>query len=539
MHRILLIFVTIYSCFGQAQSLLFDEVGTEKGLNYIYPGNEFQMAGGGVMVIDVNNDGWDDFFQSGGVFNSKLWLNAKGTFVDATDLYGVNALNDYFIQGAVSADYDNDGFQDFIVVNYGIGMGRGDKFEPCLMHNINGEKFELISLKDVVGPGNFSAACWGDVNNDGFSDVYLTNYIETMGGISDENGVEIGYNPTCFKNKLLINVNGTKFVEKAIDYGVNDGGCGLAASLTDVDLDGDLDLLLLNDFGEWTGKGNKYYRNDFPKEGFTDISDDTGFNQKMYGMGIGQGDIDSDGDLDYYVTNIGENYFFKNQNGALLNSAKEDGVDLTYVSDSIRGTSWSGLFFDCDFDGDLDLYVSKGNVSTLVPKTVIKDQNKFFVNENGKFIDKSQSSGVNDLLSHRGAAIFDFDLDGDLDIVSSVVKLPWSAYRGLDQKLKLFKNTMPNGNFVAVKLSGINNVNRDCFGCKAFFEQNGNVTLKEVDGGSGQASQSSKTLYFGLGDKESLDQLKVVWPDGTVKIYKNLKSNTVYHMNTKGKLKIQ
>jgi len=88
-------------------------------------------------------------------------------------------------------------------------------------------------------------------------------------------------------------------------------------------------------------------------------------------------------------------------------------------------------------------------------------------------------------------------------------------------------------------LSGINNVNRDCFGCKAFFEQNGNVTLKEVDGGSGQASQSSKTLYFGLGDKESLDQLKVVWPDGTVKIYKNLKSNTVYHMNTKGKLKIQ
>ena len=123
--------------------------------------------------------------------SSKLWLNAKGTFVDATDLYGVNALNDYFIQGAVSADYDNDGFQDFIVVNYGIGMGRGDKFEPCLMHNINGEKFELISLKDVVGPGNFSAACWGDVNNDGFSDVYLTNYIETMGGISDENGVEI------------------------------------------------------------------------------------------------------------------------------------------------------------------------------------------------------------------------------------------------------------------------------------------------------------------------------------------------------------
>ena len=80
-----------------SQNTLFKEVSDSIGIDYIYPGNDFQMAGGGLMVIDVNNDGWEDVFQSGGVFESKLWINDHGTFFDGTNLYGLESLKGFFI----------------------------------------------------------------------------------------------------------------------------------------------------------------------------------------------------------------------------------------------------------------------------------------------------------------------------------------------------------------------------------------------------------------------------------------------------------
>jgi len=433
------LFFSWYNAFTQVT--LFTEVSVEKGLDYIYPGNDFQMAGGGVMIIDVNNDGWEDIFQSGGVFDSKLWINHNGVFEDGTSAFGLDSLKGYYIQGAVAADYNNDGYRDFIIANYGTGMGRGDKHTPVLLKNIQGKGFELIDLSSIINPGNYTSASWGDINKDGFADLYITNYVASMGGISDENGVLTGYDPICFDNVLLMNLNGEGFKECAKEYGLNDMGCGLASSFTDVDNDGNLDLLLLNDFGEWTHLGNKFFRNEFPNKRFSDQSESSGFNHLMYGMGIGQGDYNLDGKLDYYLTNIGQNFLMSYSEGKFTDIAKEKNIDVTYVKDSIRGTSWSGLFFDLEFDGDLDLYVSKGFIATLVPKTVVKDPNKLFVNNNGDFRDSSSSSGLNDVLSHRGAAIFDFDHDGDLDIVSSVVKMPWSALPIWIKKSNYIKTT--------------------------------------------------------------------------------------------------
>lgn len=502
---------------------IFSEVSSEKGLNYLYPGNDFQMAGGGVMVIDYNNDGWEDFFQSGGLFDSKLWKNNHGTFEDVTDEVGLDALNGYFIQGAVSADYDNDGYEDFVIANYGVGMSRGDKKSPVLLHNIKGDYFEVIPLAYAVGKGNYASACWGDINKDGFVDLYFANYVRTMSGILDSSGVTIGYNPTCYENKLLINIQGKSFVEQSENYGLNNGGCGLSASFTDLDQDGDLDLLLLNDFGEWTKKGNKFYRNNYPEKKFTDATNQIGFDKKMYGMGIGQGDFDMDGDLDYYITNIGQNSLYENQEGILKDVAENNGLTSTFVRDSIRGTSWSGLFFDLEFDGDLDLYISKGNVAVLVPKTIINDPNKLFINENDSFKDVTDSSGLNDVLSHRGAAIFDFDRDGDLDIVSSVVKMPWAAFARKEQKLKLFQNNVKPNNWIAIKLVGSGTVNKSCIGCKVLFEHNGRKMMREVDGGSGQSSQGTKLLYFGLNKSKKLDKATIFWTDGTQTELKKLR----------------
>ena len=531
-----IVFVFILNGF-YSQTKLFKEVSDSIGIDYIYPGNDFQMAGGGLMVIDVNNDGWEDVFQSGGVFESKLWINDHGSFFDGTNIYGLESLKGFFIQGAFCADYNNDGYQDFVIANYGIGMGQGDKRYPAILKNIKGKRFELISLEGVVEIGNYSSACWGDINKDGYADLYLCNYVSAMGGIMDSLGSEIGYDPIGYENKLLINKKGKSFYECAKDFGVNDIGCALAASFSDIDNDGDQDLLLLNDFGEWTHQGNRYYRNNFPLTSFTDVSLEKGFYKEMYGMGIGQGDYDLDGDIDYYVTNIGRNYLFKNNNGKFTDVGQKKNIDLTFVYDSTMGTSWSGLFFDYEFDGDLDLYVSKGNVATLVPETTIKDPNVLFVNNNGKFEDSSSASGVDDFLSHRGSIVFDYDHDGDLDIFSSVVKLTWSAYEKKDQKLKVYQNQSNKTNFIGIKMVGDKKVNSDCFSCRALFENNGKKMLKEVDGARGQASQSTRILYFGLGDSKKIDKLTLIWPDGSKNIFKNLNGGLIYQVKRNGQIK--
>lgn len=521
------------------QSPYFSEVSSSLGIDYIYPGNDFQMDGGGVMVIDVNNDGWEDVLQSGGVFDSKLWLNERGTFRDATKDFGLDKLIPYFVQSAVSADFNNDGFSDFIIVNFGKGMERGDKKSPLVLLNKKGKSFDTLSLHNILEPAHYTSACVGDVNKDGFTDIYLTNYVDKMGGIYDSNGVEIGYNPRCYENKLLMNVKGKSFVESASKYGVNDLGCGLSASLTDADMDGDLDLLLLNDFGPWSGYGNRFFRNEYPAAIFKDQSDLVGINQQIYGMGIGQGDYDNDGDLDYYVTNIGKNYLFNNQQGKFIDLANEEGVDLTYVRDSLRGTSWSGLFFDRENDGDLDLFVSKGNVLMLLPKTAIKDKNAYFERDSNRYINQSDRSGLDDVLSHRGSAMFDVDHDGDLDIVSGVIKLPLAAFANLEQKIKLFRNEAQGNSWIGVELVGSSPINKDCFGCSATLISQKSKTIREVEGGSGHGAQSSRILYFGLGTNKDAEKIQLRWADGTTSELSNLRGGHVYKVYKNGKMTVK
>lgn len=508
----------------------FKEVSDQRGLNYIYPGNDFQMAGGGLTIIDINNDGWEDLFQAGGVFPSKLWLNNKGQFVDASETFRLNFLDGYFIQGAVAADYDKDGFTDLAIANYGTGMGRGDKKVPCIMRNVNGKYFEPVLLDQLLPLGNYASACWGDVNNDGWIDLYLCNYIQSMGGIQNELGQEIGYNPTCYENKLLINLAGKGFQEAAATYGISNPGCSLASRFHDVDNDGDLDLLVLNDFGIWTGEGNAYYENLFPENRFENKSVSSGFDTKMYGMGIGIGDFKNKGEHHFYITNIGENQLLHFQSGKFVDEATALHVDLTFVKDSLRGTSWTPIFVDVDFDGDLDLFVSKGNVATLVPKTVIRDPNVFFENRNGTFVEIGATVGLNDPLSHRGSVITDFDHDGDIDLISSVVKLPWAAFANLEQKIKLYENTSKHGNYVAVKLKPATASNADAFGATITFIHGKTRQTHVLDAGSGQASQSTRITYFGLEKDQKLEAVEIKWPDGSSQRFTNLAANKIHEL---------
>ncbi len=515
---------------------LFTEVSKQAGLTYIYPGNDNQEVGGGVIVFDVNNDGWDDFFQAGGVFASKLWINKRGRFVDAGKAYGLDTLAKMYIQGGAAADYNNDGYEDLFLCNFGKGMRHGDDENPVLLLNQRGKRLVPVFLQTFTTPGNYTSCTWGDYNNDGYVDLYLTDYVYQMNNLRDSMLVPYGYDPVCMDNKFYKNSNGKGFVEAAQQYQLADKGCGLASMFTDYDRDGDVDLLLLNDFGSWNHLGNRLYRNNYPDDSFTDQSDTLGFYNEMYGMGIGAGDYDCDGDLDYYLTNIGSNYLYNNQPGRWQEGAAAAGVDNTYVENKVNGSAWSGLFADFDYDGWVDLYVSKGKLETLTPATVVADPNKLFMNlRNGRFADVSAQSGVNDLLSHRGAAVLDYDHDGDLDILSSVVKLHWAAFGGHDQKLKLYRNNIgKQQHWIALKLVGTGGINKSAIGASVLLQQGTYRQLKEVDGGSGHGSQSTRTVYFGLGKQTRAQQLSIRWPGNRVTRLKDLAADHVYTVNPAG-----
>ncbi len=538
MRVTLLMFYLFIGLRSSAQ--LFTEVSRDVGITFEYEGLDGQEVGAGVTVLDVNNDGWDDIFQAGGIFPSKLWLNNKGVFIDVTEKFGVNLIDTLFVQGAYAGDFDNDGYEDLFIANMAIPAHRGDNSPPILLKNVKGKRFVPVLQESFSELGHYPGASWGDINNDGYIDLFVINYVKEMENGFDSLGKPNTYLPQCLPNQLFLNDRGESFKNIAAEMKLTDEGCGLAACFTDFDNDNDVDLILLNDFGQFNHLGNRIYRNDYPELSFTDVSNKLGFYDEFYGMGVGPGDINNDGVLDYYLTNIGRNRIFINSIDTMTEIARFLGIDLTYSIDPVIGTSWTGIFFDVDNDCDQDLYVAKGYLESL-ENNAIKDENALFLNDAaGQFTDASESAGLNDSLIHRGAAFLDFDHDGDLDIVSGVIKSRRSEFAKTDQKIKLYRNNLENeNNWIGFKLVGSGNVNRSCIGCSiTISDQSGGLQIKEVDGGSGHSSQSTKFLYFGLGKSSLAENIIIQWlGNGEMKI-DSLPAGHVYEVNRKGKTKI-
>lgn len=527
-----------FSLLGQG----FQEISDQIGLTYIYPGisTDFQVEGG-VLVFDYDRDGWDDIYQTSGQFESKLYKNmGNGTYTDVTAEAGLT-LPGIFQLCALSGDFDNDGYTDLLIANYGYGGGGGDNEKPKLFRNNGNGTFSDMSFQLLVMPrGHYAAASLGDINRDGNVDMYFANYVEYFGLIQPPpDYIPTGYFAQCLPDRLVLNNGNFAFIEATEAWSVADSGCGLAASFSDYDNDGDLDIVTANDFGFYNGKGNILFRNNFPDSTVTDVSVSSGYYFEMFGMGVGPGDYDNDGDMDYYITNIGENALMQNQgNGTFINVAEAAGVKDEFVSDTLRGTGWSGIFFDYDNDMDLDLFVTKGSVGAPLPPTVGIDPNRFFINNgDGTFTESAALLGLNDSLAHRGAAFLDFDRDGDLDLVSLPIRLPYAQYANLDQKIKFFRNDLQNTNkWVQIKLVGDVATNRDALGCKVTLWAGGVQQIREVDGGSGHASQSSKTLHFGLGQNTLIDSMEVFWLNTAPAKFYNIQPDEFYTVFESGSI---
>ena len=523
------------------EKFLFTEVSDDIGLKYHYPGNDYEELGAGIIVIDVNNDGWEDIFQASGIFKSKLWINNNGVFEDKTEDFNLQILDSMYVFGGSSGDYNNDGYTDLFIGNLGIKKLRGDGKPPILLKNVNGEYFEEDTLTIFPKNGSFHGCSWGDVNNDGFIDLYLPNYVEKFLAFKVPGPQKKSrYEPTCLENYFFLNHNGIRFTDATKEYNLNDSGCGLSSCFTDYDNDNDVDLMLVNDFAIWTLKGNRIFKNVGGKQKYEDISKKIGFYDEFYGMGIGPGDMDSDGILDYYLSNLGANRLMKNHIDTIINVSKEQGVDVELVNENKTGTSWSGIFLDINNDIKQDLYVSKGHLE-IFENIVVLDENKMFLNKGTHYEDISNISGANDPCSQRGAATLDYDHDGDLDIVVGTIKMRRGEFGKLNQKIKVFRNNnRTKNNWIRIKLIGDSGVNRDCLGCSVTIslENNTKKIIREVDGGSGHSSQSSKILHFGLGSEKFAKNIEIQWLGKETQKIEKLKAGRVYEIFYKGDISI-
>lgn len=512
---IFFLYIFIGKSFGQTR---FTDVTAKAGINHAFKVYE-GMFGGGACVIDYNNDGFEDVYITGGMNDDVLYKNnGDGTFTNVYEKSGLSITKKYVTQGVTSADVNRDGFVDLFITTI---TSRDKKqiipreINLLFLNNGNGTFRDATKEYGLDQLFSFSTgASFGDFNADGWPDLYVGNYFNQFEGklsvIND--ATVVGANQTA-KGYLLLNEKGKKFRDVYADYGLNYRGFGFGGVFTDFDNDGDQDLIINHDFG-YKRTPDMLLENHYPRKNFTDVAKENGMDLKINSMGTAVGDYNNDGLMDYYMTNIGFNNFMVNQGAGkpFVNKAKELGMSYFAIS-------WGANFADFDHDGDVDLFVSNGDLNpNCVPMA-----NFYFENQGGKFKENARAMGLADYGIGRGSVVFDYDNDGDLDILvvnqTPVLDYPVPSFT------KLFRNDSTKGNWIKIALKGILAESHG-IGSKIEVEAGGRKMIREIDGGgSSHLSQNSVIAHFGLGNATKIDKITIYWTGGNKQVITGIAAN--------------
>ena len=503
-----------------------------------------EEAGPGVCVADYDADGYQDIYFVNGrdlynrgisVRNALYRNNGDGTFTDVTDAAGVPG-NAYGL-GCVWGDYDNDGFPDLYVMQYGKNI---------LYHNNGNGTFTDVTDKAGVAAAEFgttfhTAATFFDYDRDGRLDLYAGGYANFLTGSQRHCDIGQGILSSCRPSiypgsaDVLYHNNGngtfTEVTQAAKIYQPN--GYNLTAAAADYDNDGWPDLFVAND-----GTDAYLYHNNHNGT-FTNVATASGMafsedGSAMAGMCISLGDYDNDGYLDLLITD------FQMMSDHLWHNGGKGYFDEVSGRAGIRGAtrqvlSFGGGFFDYDNDGWLDIFIANGSVYPEIEKVSseihYKQINSLFHNtHNGRFDDVTRISGAGFATPHagRGVAFGDFDNDGYVDVVV--------ANNG-DPPLLLHNNGGTGSHFLNLKLEGTKS-NRDAMGARLRLRAGGVSQIREIAGGGSYLSQSDLRAHFGLGHNTRADEVEVSWPSGQRQVFRNIAADQFY-LIVEGKNQLQ
>jgi enediyne biosynthesis protein E4 len=512
----------------------------------------YTALGAAAAVADFDGDGFEDLFVTDSAESGRnhLYRNRFGetgalTFADVAEKAGVAAGNDAgnATSDALWFDYDNDGRPDLFVARFGHSQ---------LFHNLADGHFQDVTREAGLGRyANAITAVAFDYDRDGDLDLFVGSYFQPVDVFHPDTP---RFFPESFETAnngggvtLWRNEGKGRFTDATRQAGIALAGWTLDLGHADADNDGDDDLYVACDFGT-----DRFLLNNGDGT-FRDATKETiGIDTKK-GMNADWGDYDNDGWLDVYVTNITDDYmregnFLWHNNG--LNEAGRisfsDVASETGTRDT--GWGWGAKFFDYDADGWLDLYVVNGWVSagaqSYVPDIFAmitrpnvdfadarnwppmgdkslsgNEKKKLFHNQGGIFKDVAAAYGLDSTRDGRGIAVADFDHDGRLDLfVANANAEPY-----------LYHNVGEHPHWAAFLLAGRRS-NRDAVGAQLRATAGGLTQLRQVDGGNGFASQSSRRVYFGLAGAAAVERLEVRWPSGLRQTFNNLPADRLYRL---------
>ena len=532
-------------------TIRFTDVAETAGLEFRHfsgnPEKEYllEVDGGGIAWIDYDRDGWPDLYLVNGgrweellagkrtVSNGLFRNNGDGTFSDVTAQARVGG--NHWGMGAAVADFDNDGWPDLYVCNYGPNT--------LFRNNGDGTFTDVAARSGTDDPRWGSSAAFADYDGDGRLDLYLANYVKfdlhrppapTCGyrGIQVACGPQ-GLNPD---SDVLYRNNGDgTFSDVTAGAGVAvRPAFGLGVLWFDSDNDGDPDLYVAND-----SMGNFLFLNNgdgsFREAGLLSsvAYDEDG--KEQAGMGVATGDYDRDGHFDLYVTNFSDDYntLYRNLGNGFFR-------DVTYAADLGTATwpflAWGTGFADLDHDEWEDLFVSNGHIYPQIDQyetgSTYLERNQVFLNlGNGKFreIKAAIKGGGIRPRSSRGSAFADFDNDGDLDI----------GINNLDGPPSLLRNDGPQGarHWLILELEGVRS-NRSAIGARVTLETETGRQMREVSGGSSYQASNDLRVHFGLAAAARARLLTVRWPSGEIQRFRDVGADRHYRLREGGKLEL-